>query len=327
MPGGIVMGSRVIKGMQKGFVLLIGSALAVAAGCDDTPYTDASTCHQGDTRECVGPGACKGAQECLPTGLGFASCECADDGTPNGGGGEAGTASQAGAGSDAVGGMQTNPGGAPGAGGVGEPMVDGGAAGAGGAGGAGEPHFECTPFGNVGCPAAQNCSPDLGEPHCVNAGSKAQLATCDQTSECAPGLTCIFRNCVKACAKTADCGTADASIKCGLGYTHPDLGPISGCFKDCDVLSQNCPVGQACYLGSCVTPLSGAVGQGEACNVATQCAKGLECLADLDQDGQTDCSKYCSTSASAPCGEGLTCYPLSEGFPKIPASWGLCITE
>jgi hypothetical protein len=36
----------------------------------------APVCTQGQTRECVGAGACKGGQACLPDGTGFAACDC-----------------------------------------------------------------------------------------------------------------------------------------------------------------------------------------------------------------------------------------------------------
>lgn len=33
-------------------------------------------CSRGETRECVGPGACKGGQACLPDQSGFGDCDC-----------------------------------------------------------------------------------------------------------------------------------------------------------------------------------------------------------------------------------------------------------
>lgn len=36
----------------------------------------APACSRGETRECVGPGACKGGQACLPDGSGFGECDC-----------------------------------------------------------------------------------------------------------------------------------------------------------------------------------------------------------------------------------------------------------
>jgi hypothetical protein len=40
------------------------------------PKASATPCTRGQTRECVGPGACKGGQACLPDGSGFGACDC-----------------------------------------------------------------------------------------------------------------------------------------------------------------------------------------------------------------------------------------------------------
>lgn len=40
-------------------------------------------CSAGETRACVGAGACKGGQACLPEGKGFGSCDCGSA-TPGG---------------------------------------------------------------------------------------------------------------------------------------------------------------------------------------------------------------------------------------------------
>lgn len=39
-------------------------------------------CSVGQTRECVGPGACKGGQACLPDGKGFGTCDCGPSAPP-----------------------------------------------------------------------------------------------------------------------------------------------------------------------------------------------------------------------------------------------------
>ena len=38
--------------------------------------TPVRTCATGETRECVGPAACKGGQVCLADGSGFGTCDC-----------------------------------------------------------------------------------------------------------------------------------------------------------------------------------------------------------------------------------------------------------
>ena len=41
-----------------------------------TPATSAAACTVGQTRECIGVGACKGGQTCLADRSGFGSCDC-----------------------------------------------------------------------------------------------------------------------------------------------------------------------------------------------------------------------------------------------------------
>lgn len=40
------------------------------------PEPSSRVCIPGATQECLGPGACKGAQACLPTGQGYEKCDC-----------------------------------------------------------------------------------------------------------------------------------------------------------------------------------------------------------------------------------------------------------
>lgn len=311
------------KGTFQGgrLALLLGLALGVAGGCgEDAASTNDPVCRVGDTRECLGPGACKGAQECREDGSGFQPCECGGTQNQGGEGPDPTPPSEAGSGGKATGG-------APGTGASGAPGTDGvGGAPEGGAGGGSAVEYECHPVGNVGCDATQNCSVDAGEPACVNAGAKAQLEACTQTSECGPGLICHFNNCLKACAQTADCGAADASIRCAwtLDRAELELGPVGGCVRGCNPITQDCPNGQACYLGACMTPTL-ARAQGDTCRLPTDCDEGLECLTDLDGDAQNDCSEYCSTAAQDPCGEGRACFAINQAFPNAPADWGLCV--
>jgi hypothetical protein len=311
--------------------LFLGLAFGMAAGCGDDESKTFDACIDGDTRECLGPAACKGAQACKPDGSGFEPCTCGTDGA--GGDGNEPVPGGGGAAMNA-GGMSTgatDAGGAPGIAGSGEPPL-GGSATEGGAAGAGgkAPQWDCHLVGNVGCDATHNCSIDGGvDPECVLAGTKQVLEKCNNTTECAPGLSCHLNNCLKVCGETEDCQTQDGAIKCGLGYNNEEFGfgAIGGCVTSCDVLAQNCPAGQACYLGSCMTPTL-ALAEGAECGFGTDCAKGLDCLLDRDGDSAPDCSKYCSTAVvSDQCGVGFACYPLNEAFPTLPATWGVCSPE
>jgi hypothetical protein len=42
----------------------------------DSSKAAAPTCEPGATRQCVGPGACKGGQACSADGKGFGNCDC-----------------------------------------------------------------------------------------------------------------------------------------------------------------------------------------------------------------------------------------------------------
>ncbi len=68
------------------------TALAPSCGSDDSPANDGTkTCSVGDTRQCVGPGACQGGQACAADG--WTACDCT--------GGTGGSSGSGGAGVDA----------------------------------------------------------------------------------------------------------------------------------------------------------------------------------------------------------------------------------
>jgi hypothetical protein len=53
-----------------------------ANAAPSVPAATAKLCSKGETRECVGVGACKGGQACLPDGTGYGSCECGPAAAP-----------------------------------------------------------------------------------------------------------------------------------------------------------------------------------------------------------------------------------------------------
>jgi hypothetical protein len=54
-------------------LLSLGSSPAVSAAA---PAAKPPTCSAGETRACIGPGACKGGQACLADGKGYGGCDC-----------------------------------------------------------------------------------------------------------------------------------------------------------------------------------------------------------------------------------------------------------
>lgn len=304
--------------------VLCGLTLSVASGCGDD-FTGAEVvCHKGDTRECLGPGACKGAQECTATGSGFQPCQCSDGATQGGNGGQGSEPTMSGGGLAGLGGapVDRETGGAP----EGGNPSDGGSSGQGGQGGA-APHYECDPVTREGCLPTQNCSLDSGKPTCVKAGSKPPLATCTATTECAPGLGCHEGNCVPLCTQAEDC-SVNTGYGCAFGISYDDIGiPFVGaCTKTCDPVVQNCPTGQACYLGACATPKLNHA-EGESCAEPRDCGAGLLCMSDARGAAPATCHPYCAISATDACGFGFACYPISELVAGAPANWGVCVTE
>jgi hypothetical protein len=47
-----------------------------------SPAAASAVCTPGQTRECVGSGACRGGQACLPDGRGYGACDCGPTASP-----------------------------------------------------------------------------------------------------------------------------------------------------------------------------------------------------------------------------------------------------
>lgn len=119
-------------------------ALLFLASCGNSshadPSDDAGRCAIGDTRECVGPAACKGAQVCLPDRV-WSACDCGNSGQ----GGGAATSGSGGSDTGSAGGKSgqdaSQTGGTSGNAGTGGTVGStgaGGTAGTGGTGGSGD---------------------------------------------------------------------------------------------------------------------------------------------------------------------------------------------
>jgi len=114
---------------MQGLVLASGMLLALLGGCGGSDSGGSQLCNPGDTRECVGPGSCRGAQACAPDGMSWSECDC---GSNEGAGGESGDSSDAAAGESGSGAIETSSGGTgsggePGSGGAGTGGPGGGA--------------------------------------------------------------------------------------------------------------------------------------------------------------------------------------------------------
>lgn len=132
---------------------------------------DASlACGIGDTRACLGPAACAGAQACLPERSGFGVCDCATAGSGGGGSGSTG--------SGGSGPLDGSPDGQAGETGLDPELIPG-------------------PSDGKLCGYS-----NLAEPHCESGKackiSTATTMTCDET--CATPTSCS-----ETCSTNADC--------------------------------------------------------------------------------------------------------------------------
>ena len=80
--------NHVIWSTVKHFAILTVSSVLFLGGCSNSKGAGATACIAGSTRECVGPGACRGGQMCRDDGSGWSGCDCGnlpDAGSAEGG--------------------------------------------------------------------------------------------------------------------------------------------------------------------------------------------------------------------------------------------------
>lgn len=79
-----------IKMTVRGSVACLVALVGLAASCGTENNPQVPRCIPGATQLCYGPGACRGAQQCLPDGVSYSVCDC---GAVAGDGGAAGASS------------------------------------------------------------------------------------------------------------------------------------------------------------------------------------------------------------------------------------------
>ncbi len=89
------------KSIARAALALLTPLWLIASACgSDSGGDDASgKCQQGDTRACLGPGQCNGAQSCNADGS-WGACDCGGSGGAGGGGGAGGSSTGGAAGGD-----------------------------------------------------------------------------------------------------------------------------------------------------------------------------------------------------------------------------------
>lgn len=103
---------------------------------------------------------------------------------------------------------------------------------------------------------------------------------------------------------------------------------------ECDPLSQDCPLEEACYFVGgdrgfgCETPSEAPGAMGDPCQFPQNCGPGLDCgpgeVTPGCASGFGCCTPFCETGGD-PCPGGLVCVELYEtGAPPGYENVGLC---
>lgn len=177
------------------------------------------------------------------------------------------------------------------------------------------PRGECNPFVSSPCSRSSYfCVPDATDiTHCVLGGSsRADGTACSAEYDCRRGSACLDgpngRRCHRLCraGSSSDCDSGDV---CGATVSTADAC-LRMCLESCDLVAQDCPSGQGCYLFSpggsgedviaCLT--SGTAPIGGSCMYANECVRSGVCLLS---GSSGICFEVCNTSAD--CSGGRTC--------------------
>lgn len=178
------------------------------------------------------------------------------------------------------------------------------------------PTEPCDFFANTGCEDGEVChlgnTPEDPQPRgiCYAAGTLGDGEVCERSADCGPELQCVIlgnaRNCAYFCDATNACEIAGQA--CALPLNGPDgpTGVFTCAETDCDLLGEDCPVGQSCVPNGTDTLCAGTAGllEGEACAAPNACADGLICSSAMS------CARLCTQSSGDECDDGQVCQPL-----------------
>lgn len=265
-----LVGALVMTGGACGSDDKAGSGGSSTGGTTATGATGGSAgttsaCSPGETRTCVGPGACQGGQTCEQSGT-WSTCDCGAGGS-GGSGGSGGTAGSPSGGGGTPTGGSGGVAGTDGSAGSGATGGTGGAAGvdagtdssASDASDGGDADSGC-PAGNKYCGSA--CVPVGPDTGCGNVSCTA----------------CSFQNATATCAANK-CAIAS----CVQGYTDCDGNDANGCEIHTAVDPNHC--------GLCTTKCSFA-------NATAKCSGG-SCAIDTCNTGTADCDKSSTNGCEA----------------------------
>ena len=175
----------------------------------------------------------------------------------------------------------------------------------------------CNPFCQLGCPADAHCAlVDDERFTCVTSGSGQAGAHCENSSQCAPWLSCFGTfdassdTCHTVCDADEECPGGQA---CNLTIQFTSMGSVSFCdtaVLSCNIWMSDCPSGMKCVLSAGQTICSESTWdgiEGYPCTELGDCQPGLQCIG-------VACAPICSTADSPPLGA----MPWSE---LCPGDW------
>lgn len=110
------------------------------------------------------------------------------------------------------------------------------------------------------------------------------------------------------------------------GTDAPTTGRVCSLGGGCDVILQNCPTGEGCYLvggaagpTTACMPIAGTLPEGSACTGQT-CADDLHCTGGSDGA----CREYCCMGSDGDCPLGYSCLNYGDGMGgALPI--GVCV--
>lgn len=184
---------------------------------------------------------------------------------------------------------------------------------------------DCNPVTNTGCEAGENCSVGDAEDnlYCLPAGDIAPFGDCsDDPSACSRGLclgTETEATCMLFCDQNSDCPD---NRPCNIGLQGSDFTFCGDIPVSCNVLTQDCPGGEACYIisqaGDTDCSPSNGKATGATCGFLNDCAAGNLCLGS---GASGTCTKVCDTAANpSTCPQGQTC----QGLGIAGSTLGAC---
>jgi hypothetical protein len=184
---------------------------------------------------------------------------------------------------------------------------------------------------NQDCPAGQWCDVINGSTTCVpdQGGVKCQGQTCVTDSDCRAGLKCIGSQGNARCTPFCCAGTSEPCEAglCNLDVMYPGdvIGRMCSYPPQCDLLADNCPMGQSCYpidpsqgQAACYPQQSPPSGEGEECAALNDCSESSYCFDD-DNNGTTPivCRQLCDLDnwmnevvPTGGCPTDRTCVPV-----------------